>query len=168
MSAIALRPFLPADGSRCAAIFKAAVEVLTEEDYDADQRAAWARRADDVKALTEQLDKGLTLVAAREGRMVGFASLKDNKLVDMLYVDPDAARRGVATALLDALMRIAAGRGAGKLTADVSETALPLFRKFGFAPERRNIVALDDEWLANTTMSKTLSAAPAEPKPTAH
>ena len=42
MSEIALRPYLPADGSRCAAIFRDAIEFSAADDYDDDQRAAWA------------------------------------------------------------------------------------------------------------------------------
>ena len=51
----------------------------------------------------------------------------------MLYVDPAFARRGVATALVDALVRLAAARGAKTLTAEVSDTARPLFERQGFA-----------------------------------
>ena len=45
-------------------------------------------------------------------------------------------------------------RGAQRLIADVSDTALPFFQKRGFQPQRRNTVPLGDEWLANTTMEK--------------
>ena len=47
MSAVALRPYLPADAKRCAEIFRASIEELAADDYDADQREAWASRADD-------------------------------------------------------------------------------------------------------------------------
>ena len=47
MSAVALRPYLPADAPRCAAIFRASIEELASEDYSADQCDAWAARADD-------------------------------------------------------------------------------------------------------------------------
>ena len=43
MSEIALRPYLPADGSRCAAIFRDAIEFSAADDYDDDQRAAQVR-----------------------------------------------------------------------------------------------------------------------------
>jgi putative acetyltransferase len=43
------------------------------------------------------------------------------------------------------------------LTADVSDTARPLFERQGFQAQRRNLVQLDDEWLANTTMTKRLA-----------
>ena len=48
----------------------------------------------------------------------------------------------------------AARRG---LTADVSDTARGFFEHRGFVAQRRNTVALGDEWLANTTMEKKLT-----------
>ena len=42
MSAVSLRPYVPADARRCAEIFRASIEELAAEDYDADQREAWA------------------------------------------------------------------------------------------------------------------------------
>ena len=43
----ALRPFLPADVPVLAAIFVAAIEELTGEDYTEAQQQAWAAAADD-------------------------------------------------------------------------------------------------------------------------
>ena len=55
--------------------------------------------------------------------------------------------------------------GRKRLTVDASDTAEPLFRKRGYTPKQRNTVTLNGEWLANTTMQKTLadSAAPGAP-----
>jgi putative acetyltransferase len=156
MSAISLRPYLPADAERCAAIFRASVEGLAIEDYSAEQCAAWAARADDPE-FAKRLAGALTLMALVDGEPVGFASLNGAETIDMLYVDPDFARRGVATALLDALVRLAATRGAKTLASDVSDTARPLFERLGFQAQSRNLVQLDDEWLANTSMTKRLA-----------
>jgi putative acetyltransferase len=156
MSAVSLRPYLPTDAERCAAIFRASVEELASEDYSAEQRAVWAARADDPD-FPKRLAGALTLMALVDGDPVGFASLKGAEAIDMLYVEPDFARRGVATALLDALGRLAAARGAKTLTSEVSDTARPLFERHGFQAQRRNLVQLDDEWLANTTMTKRLA-----------
>jgi putative acetyltransferase len=70
------------------------------------------------------------------------------------------AGQGVGAMLCDALEKLAAARGATRLTADASDTALGFFSRRGFVPQRRNSVPRDDEWLANTTVQKTLSAAP--------
>ena len=55
----ALRPYLPSDAARCAAIFRASIEALTGDDYDDDQRRAWAATADDIAAFGARLAGGL-------------------------------------------------------------------------------------------------------------
>ena len=157
----ALRPYLPADAARCAAIFRASIEALTGDDYDDDQRRVWAATADDVAAFGARLGKALTLIATISGAPVGFGSLKGADVIDMLYVDPEFVRRGVGVMLIDALTRLAVGRGAKQLTSEVSDTARSSFEKQGFVAQRRNLVQLDDEWLANTTMAKSLAVDPA-------
>ena len=155
---VGLRPFLPADVSILAAIFAASVEGLTEDDYSESQREAWAAIADDEDRLGKRLGSQLTLVATLQGSPVGFVSLKGNEHLDMLYVHPGAARQGVATALCDAIEKLAGARGAAHITVDSSDTAEPFFAARGYIGERRNSVSVGDEWLANTTMKKPLAA----------
>ena len=155
---IALRPMLPADVPLLVEIFRSSIDELTADDYSDAQREAWAAAADDEAAFGERLAKQLTLVGTMEGSPVGFASLRAPDLVDMLYVHPAAAENGVATMLVNALEKLAAARGAGKLTADVSDSAVDFFRKRGFVPQTRNTRPLGGEWLANTTMEKKLAA----------
>jgi putative acetyltransferase len=157
-AAASLRPYLPADAALCVAVFRAAIEELTVDDYSEDQREAWASRADDVVAFGARLAGALTLIAIVEGGPIGFASLRDD-IVDMLFVSPVEAGQGVGTMLLDALIKLAGARGVRKLTSEVSDTARRTFERQGFVAERRNIVRLGDEWLANTTMVKPLIAA---------
>jgi GNAT superfamily N-acetyltransferase len=73
-----------------------------------------------------------------------------------LFVHPVAVGQGVAATLIDALEKLAAARGASALTVDASDTAHGFFLHRGYADQRRNSVAIGDEWLASTTMSKTL------------
>jgi putative acetyltransferase len=153
---LALRPMLPADVPLLAEIFRESIEELTADEYSEAQREAWASTADDEDAFGKRLVKQLTLVGTMEGSPVGFASLKEPETIDMLYVHPAAGEHGVATMLVDALEKLAAARGAGKLTADVSDSALEFFRKRGFVAQTRNSRPLGGEWLANTTMEKTL------------
>ncbi len=153
-----LRPYLPADAAILADIFRASVERLAEDDYSDAQREAWGALADDADRFAAKLAGGLTLVALVDGAPAGFASLKGADCLDMLYVHPDYARRGVATMLVDALEKLAAARGAKKLTTDASDTAKPLFAARGYEAQARNVLPLGDEWLANTTMAKPLAA----------
>ena len=159
---VALRPYLPADARRCAIIFRSSVEELAEEDYSEAQCEAWAAIADDEAAFGQSLAAMLTLLATQDGDVVGFASLKGADHIEMVYVDPEFAQQGVGGMLLDALKKLARARGATKLTADVSDTAKPLFERRRFVGVRRNIRQIDEEWLGNTSMSKTLGDAPTE------
>lgn len=156
----ALRPFLPVDTPVLAEIFQVSIEELTGEDYSEAQQAAWASLADEVEAFGERLAGNLTLVATIGGSTVGFASLKGADHIDLLYVHPAAIGQGVATLLYDALEKLSAARGAGRLTADVSDTALGFFEKRGFEAQSRNTVSVRDQWLGNTSMEKRF--APAE------
>ena len=150
----ALRPFLPADTPMLAAIFVASVQELTGDDYGEAQQEAWVAVVDDEEGFAKRLSSQLTLIATLEGSPVGFASLKDNAEIDMLYVHPSAPGQGVGTLLCDALEKLAGARGAKNLVVDASDTAVEFFRKRGYAAQQRNSVSLNGEWLANTTMKK--------------
>jgi putative acetyltransferase len=161
----ALRPFLPADAAICAAIAEASIAELTGEEYTESQQEAWIAAFPDEEALRERLSRQLALMASLGDSLVGFASLEGADHIDMLYVHPSAVRQGVATALIDALEKLAAARGAKTLTADVSDTAQKLFAGRGYVAQQRNTIPRGDEWLGNTTMTKTLAAAPGGPTP---
>lgn len=160
-----LRPFLPADTPVLAAIFVAAIEGLTGDDYSEAQQEAWAEVAGDEAAFGKKLAGELTLIATVQNSPVGFASLKGADHIDMLYVHPSVAGQGIASVLVDALEKLAGARGAKSLTVDASDTAEPLFRKRGYVAKQRNTISLNGEWLANTTMQKTLAdkSAPGAP-----
>lgn len=153
-----LRPFLPADTMALRELFAQSIEELTQEDYDEDQRAAWASAAEDAAEFAKRLGGATTLVVHVEGEHLGFASLKDNKTLDMLYVHPYYAGQGVGTALCDALEKIAAARGADAITVEASESAVLFFEARGYVPTKRNSIPVDDLWLTNTTMKKELKA----------
>ncbi|MEY9588198.1 putative acetyltransferase [Bradyrhizobium yuanmingense] len=153
----ALRPFLPADVPMLAAIFAASIEELTGDDYSEAQQEAWMAAAED-EEFGKRLASDLTLIATLEGSPVGFASLRGNDHIRMLYVHPAVAGQGIATMLVDALEKLAGGRGAKSLSVDASDTAQGFFAKRGYTAQQRNSVTINDEWLANTTMKKTLGA----------
>lgn len=160
-----MRPFLPADVPVLAAIFASAIEELTGDDYSEAQQEAWMMAAEDEEAFGKRLAGELTLIATLQNSPVGFASLRGKDHIDMLYVHPSVAGQGVATMLVDALEKLAGGRGATSLTVDASDTAQGFFAKRGYVAQQRNSVTVNDEWLANTTMKKTLGASPASGAP---
>jgi putative acetyltransferase len=161
----ALRPFLATDTPVLAAIFAASIEELTGDDYSEAQQEAWASAIEDEEKFGQRLASELTLVATLQNSPVGFAALKGPDHIDMLYVHPSAVGQGVAALLCDALEKLAGARGATNLTVDASDNATEFFLKRGYIAMQRNTVTVNGEWLANTTMQKTLgdSAAPGVP-----
>jgi len=158
----ALRPFLPTDTPILATIFVAAIQELTGDDYSEAQQAAWAEAAEDEAQFGKRLAGQLTLIATLQNSPVGFASLRGKDHVDMLYVHPSAVGHGVASALCEALEKLAGARGAQSLTVDASDNAEGFFAKRGYVAKQRNSVTVNGEWLANTTMQKSFgeSATP--------
>ncbi len=157
-----LQPFLPGDTMALVDLFAQSIEELTAEDYTEEQRLAWASAAADAEAFAERLGSMVTLIVKIDGQYAGFASLKDNATVDMLYVHPYFVGQGVGSTLVDALERLAKARGATAITVDASDTAEEFFERRGYVGQQRNTVPREDEWLSNTTMKKNLeTAAPA-------
>ena len=155
---------LAADTPVLAAIFVAAIQELTGDDYSEAQQEAWASAADDEEQFGKKLAGELTLIATLQNSPVGFASLKGADHIDMLYVHPSVVGQGVGAMLCDALEKLAGARGAKSLTVDVSDNAQEFFQKRGYVAMQRNTVTINGEWLANTTMQKTLAeAAPGAP-----
>jgi putative acetyltransferase len=153
----ALRPFLAEDTPVLAAIFVASIEQLTGDDYSEAQQEAWASAADDEEQFGKRLASELTLVATLQNSPVGFAALKGADHIDMLFVHPGAAGQGVGSMLTEALEKLAGGRGAKSLTVDASDNAQEFFKKRGYVGKQRNTVTVNGEWLANTTMQKSLA-----------
>lgn len=152
----ALQPFLPSDTMALVDLFAQSIEELTQDDYSEDQRLAWASSAADAEAFAKRLGGMVTLIIRVDGQYAGFASLKDNATLDMLYVHPYFAGQGVGSALADALERLAKARGSATISVDASDTAEEFFEQRGYVAQSRNLVPREDEWLSNTTMTKDL------------
>lgn len=63
---------------------------------------------------------------------------KDDGLLDMLFVHPDHGGRGVARALVGAVVQEARRRGLRRVHTRASITARPAFERFGFVADREN------------------------------
>jgi putative acetyltransferase len=132
--AVEWRPYAQArDAAALATLFRASVMTLSAAHYDAAQRAAWASSADDVVSFGARLARGTALVAVHGEERVAFGQLWPVDHVEMLYVAPGWARRGLATALLARLENVAREQGASVLRADASALARPIFERAGFS-----------------------------------
>jgi putative acetyltransferase len=147
------------DAASLAALFHAAVTSLAASHYDAAQRAAWVTSADDLTAFDARLARGMTLVARHADECVAFAQLFPSDHIEMLYVAPGWARRGLASALLARLEAVARERGEQVLRAEASALARPVFERAGFSLVAYEVVRRGGVSLPRFQMGKPLHAA---------
>ncbi|MBY4675831.1 GNAT family N-acetyltransferase [Marinobacterium arenosum] len=154
---IQIRRWRPDDSVAIHQLFHASVQQLAAEHYSAEQRAAWASPQLDLPFWQQRLAQTRPWIAEIEQRLAGFAELiPADSYIDCIYVHPDHAGRGVGSALLEHLLSEARSLGLRRLDVDVSETALPLFRKFDFAQLQPNRLERNGIELVNWRMQKQL------------
>lgn len=139
-----LRPYRPADCPALAELFYHTVHTVCARDYSSEQLDAWADGQVDLAAWNASFLAHTTLVAVEGGTIVGFADLAPEGYLDRLYVHKDWQRRGVASALCDALTE-------AKVT-HASLTARPFFEKRGWRVVREQQVERHGVLLTNFVM----------------
>ena len=151
-----IRPYGEPDATDTLAVFLRAVRGTASRDYTAEQIAAWAPDDIDLDRWAARRAAASTVVAVDGERVIGFADLEEGGHVDMTFVDPDFGGRGVATALLDAVIVLARARDVRRVTVFASITARPFFERRGFALDEQVEVELDGVRLTTNAMSRDL------------
>ena len=150
-----LRRYVAADAVATLRCFRRAVRGTAARDYDAEQIESWVTV--DEEAWGSRRARVDTWVAERDGRLVGFGDIDDEGYIDMVFVDPDAGRSGVASALVEHLVSLARERGLGELSVQASLTARPFFERHGFVVTAEQRVGLRGSVLANFRMRRGLA-----------
>ena len=98
-----LRPYQPGDCEEMAHLFYETVHTVNAADYSLEQLDAWASGKVDLAAWDVSFRIHHTLVAERNGQIVGFGDMDAAGYLDRLYVHQNFQRSGVATAICNAL-----------------------------------------------------------------
>lgn len=85
--------------------------MISSQHYSPQQIAAWAQI--DESRWKEKLAKSQVRVAVINAQPVGFITCVE-RYIDMLFVDPEYTRRGVACALLKPLIKSESGTYGGR------------------------------------------------------
>ena len=144
MNNIQIRDYHPGDFLLLYAMVNRPVTMKSSQHYSPQQIAAWAQI--DESRWKEKLAKSQVRVAVINAQPVGFITCVE-RYIDMLFVDPEYTRRGVACALLKPLIK-----SESELTVDASITAKPFFERYGFQTVKQQRVECRGTWFTNFYM----------------
>lgn len=155
-SALIIRSYRPGEESNLREVFSSSVREVACRDYSPEQIEAWApSRLDDAisNAWKKQMAALSPFVAeTKDGLIAAYADLQPSGLIDHFYVSGRFARRGIGTVLMNFLLKKARSQSIPAVTSNVSLTAEPFFRKFGFEMIKRNRVIIRGIELSNASM----------------
>ena len=146
-----LREYTKTDSSELAELFYDTVHTVNARDYSQEQLDVWATGAVNQEEWDKSFLSHHTVVAELGGNIVGFGDMDETGYLDRLYVHKDYQRRGVATAICDALEQYSK---AAEFTTHASITARPFFEKRGYTVVREQQVERRGELLTNFVMRK--------------
>lgn len=129
-----IRDYEAGDAEALAALYLRSVQAIGPRDYSAEQVAAWAALApapERIEALSRDGRRMLVAVEG-DGPPLAFGDLEADGHIHFLYCAPEAAGRGVTSALYDELERIARAQDLKRLYSEASEAARRFFLKKGF------------------------------------
>lgn len=129
---VLLRPLVAGDYVALSRIFFCAVHEGTRGQYSAAQRLAWAGASIDLEHWRKRVATLEGLVAERESEALGFMTLDAGGYIDLAFVLPSRARKGIGAALLGAIESRARSAGMTELSTAASLVAEPFFSRHGW------------------------------------
>ena len=153
---LSVRPWDADDSEALSALYEASVRELGARNYSPAQVEAWASLTPSAESLTARMADGRTRLVAVAEAVAGFIDIETDGHIDLLYVAPAAAGRGVARTLLETAEALAPLSGAVRLYAEASETARPVFERLGFSVTGRRDFEVAGVPIHNWAVEKTL------------
>jgi putative acetyltransferase len=157
---IVVREMRSTDARAFLEVHHAAVRGTAVGDYPLAVIAAWAPMPVTEEAAERVLanrENEYRLIAEIDGQVVGIGALVfENSELRACYVAPAAGRRGVGSALVHEIERVARERGLSALELDSSITAEGFYRKQGYeARERTEHILGNGQRMACVKMRKS-------------
>lgn len=120
-------------------LFRETVKHINASDYEHHELEFWLSLVKEEK-WQHRIDNDFFIKAENGKGLVGFASLKNGQYIDLLYVHKDYQGKGIATMLLQTLIKKGVSEGHKNFDTHASKTAQPFFTKRGFQTIKSNTV----------------------------
>lgn len=146
-----IRRYEKSDCKDLAELFYNTVHSINSKDYTEEQLNVWATGSVDLEKWNQSLLTHFSVVAVKDGIIVGFGDIDKTGYLDRLYVHKDYQHQGIATTICDKLEYIF---DVSKITTHASITAKPFFEKRGYKVIKKQNVERNGVLLQNYIMEK--------------
>ena len=151
-----IREFHEGDEPALHRVFLSAIHGLAARDYSQEQVNAWGPKDLDQTLWANRMRGIAPFVMEHEGTPIAYADVQENGYIDHFFVSAPFARQGVGSQLMRRIHERAAVKGMPLLTSEVSRTAQPFFKKFGFVIVAERTPLIRGVPVPNASMEKRL------------
>ena len=151
-----IREFRIGDEPDLHKVFLSAIHEVAIRDYSPEQVAAWAPSSLDPDLWANRMRGIAPFVVEHEGKPIAYADVQPSGYIDHFFVSGPFVRKGVGSQLMTRIHDEAALKGIRLLTSDVSLTAQPFFRHWGFSIVEERQAGMRGVVVPNARMKKEL------------
>ena len=155
---ITIRTYQPEYAQILWQLFFHTVRQINVRDYTQAQVEVWAEDKSDLTDWIEKMKNNQPFIAERDGKIVGYADLQSDGLIDHFFCHHQYQGCGVGKALMAHIHEQAKQQNLTLLHADVSITAKPFFEHAGFVVKEKQSVSLRGQLFTNYKMEKCLAS----------
>jgi GNAT superfamily N-acetyltransferase len=131
-SRVTHRAAIPADAQALHELRLRSILELAPHGMSLQQAREWADKGS-LESMVQRLEKTEAWVAEVGEKIVGWVAIRDDYL-DALYVDPNNARTGIGTELLEFVENVLRRRGVCTIRADASLNSVGFYVRRGYEP----------------------------------
>lgn len=131
-------------------IFYTAIHQVCARDYSRAELDAWAPEDFDRRIFVRKMQTLKPYFATIGNAIVGYADLQYDGYIDHFFVHGEHQRKGVGNALMERILQD--GRDLPRLYSNVSNTAKPFFKRYGFNAVKKQCIEMRGQHLENNAM----------------
>lgn len=148
-----LRKYQKSDCEQLSELFYQTVHTVNAKDYTYEQLNVWATENVDLKVWNRSFSEHYTIVAVKDGTIVGFGDIDKSGYLDRLFVHKNYQGQGIATAICN---EIEQSVKVNKIITHASITAKSFFAQRGYRIIKEQQVMRYGVSLTNYIMEKRL------------
>lgn len=151
---IKIRKYKETDARALWKIFYDTIRNVNIRDYSQAQVEAWAPDNFDPEIWQRKMNSISPFIAEIDGKIVGYADLQKNGLIDNFFCHYEHQGKGIGRCLMEHVLNVGKQQGISRFYSEVSITARPFYEKFGFTVVLEQIVKVRGQTLRNFVMEK--------------